>query len=59
MFKYRQSERTPSASISQDLLIKDFGSDLSTDVIGFVMESRGVNFIDAVNYIKDFIGGVA
>jgi hypothetical protein len=55
MFKYRQNEKTPSASISPDLLIKDFGSELSTDCIGFVMQTKNIDFIESVNYIKKYI----
>ncbi len=56
MFKYRADERTPSASVSPDLLIKDFGSDLSTDAIGFVMETKQMPFVEAVNYVEQFTG---
>jgi len=59
MFKYRQDERTPSASISPRLLIKDFGGDLSTDVIGFLMEAKGMRFKDAVNTVGEYVGVVA
>lgn len=57
-FKYRQEEKTPSASInnSENPLIKDFGSDLSTDVIGFVEIVNQCSFKDAVSYIGSFIG---
>ena len=56
MFKYRPDERTPSASISPDLLIKDFGSDLSTDSIGFVQETKQMNFKEACDYVGSFVG---
>ena len=55
MFKYRQSERTPSASISPELLIKDFGGDLSTDVIGFIQEVKAVDFKTAVEIAGGFV----
>jgi hypothetical protein len=55
MFKYRQNEKTPSASISPELLIKDFGSELSTDVIGFVMEVNGIDFKTAVVIVAGFV----
>lgn len=55
MFKYRQSERTPSASISPELLIKDFGSELSTDIIGFVQEVKGVDFKTATEIVGGFV----
>ncbi len=56
MFKYRPNEKTASASISPELQIKDFGSDLSTDVIGFVMKEKQMHFVDAVNYVESFVG---
>lgn len=55
-FKYRTDERTPSASIRHDGLIKDFGSDLSTDAIGFIQEVDKVDFKTAVNYVANFVG---
>lgn len=55
MFKYRQEERTPSASISNDGLIKDFGSDLSTDAIGFIIEVDKVDFRTAVEIVGGFV----
>jgi len=54
MFKYRQDERTPSASISPDGLIKDFGSELSTDAIGFIQEVDKVDFKTAVEIVGAF-----
>lgn len=57
-FKYRMNERTPSATIRNEVnpLIKDFGSDLSTDIIGFVMEVKNVDFIESVKFIKNYMG---
>lgn len=55
-FKYRESERTPSASIRHDGLIKDFGSDLTTDAIGFVQETKKLPFREAVSYVGNFVG---
>ena len=54
MFKYRQDERTPSASISPDGLVKDFGSELSTDAIGFIQEVDKVDFKTAVEIVGAF-----
>lgn len=56
MFKYRLDERNPSASISNSTnpLIKDFGSDLSTDAIGFVQQVRKCSFREAVEYVGGF-----
>ena len=56
MFKYRQNEKTPSASISADCLIKDFGSSLSTDAIGFVQESQKTDFKTAVLIVGKYVG---
>jgi len=38
------------------LLIKDFGSDLSTDSIGFVQETKQMNFKEACDYVGSFVG---
>jgi len=56
MFKYRPDERNPSASISNNInpLIKDFGSDLSCDCIGFVQEVKNCSFREAVEYVGGF-----
>lgn len=54
-FKYRAEERTPSASISREGYIKDFGSDLGTDAIGFVQEVKQLSFMDAVAYVASFV----
>jgi len=56
MFKYRLDERSPSASISNNInpLIKDFGSDLSCDCIGFVQEVKHCSFREAVEYVGSF-----
>ena len=55
MFKWRIDERTPSASISKDLLIKDFGSDLCTDIIGFVQQTRGLDFKESLDYVNQYV----
>ena len=57
-FKYRLDEKTPSASISNsdNPLIKDFGSDLSTDAFGFVEIVSQCTFKDAVRYVGNFVG---
>ena len=56
-FKYRAEERTPSATINNNTnpLIKDFGSDLSTDAFGFVQEVKQCSFIEAVDYVSKFV----
>jgi len=56
MFKYRENEKTPSASISPELLIKDFGSDLCTDVIGFVQIVSNVDFKTSVSIVAKYVG---
>ena len=57
MFKYRLDERSPSASISNNTnpLIKDFGSDLETDCIGFVQEVKSCDFKTAVEYVGSYL----
>lgn len=59
MFKYRENENTPSASIKQGLnpLIKDFGSDLECDAIGFVQQVKQCDFKTAVEYVGSFTNG--
>jgi hypothetical protein len=53
-FKMRD-EKTPSASIKNDGLIKDFGSDFSGDVIDFIMEVKSVSFKEAVEIVSEWI----
>lgn len=57
MFKYRENENTPSASIKQGLnpLLKDFGSDLECDAIGFVQQVKQCDFKTAVEYVGSFV----
>lgn len=56
-FKYRQDERTPSASINNGTnpLIKDFGSDISGDIFYFVQKVNNLNFLESVDYVKRYI----
>lgn len=56
-FKYRQDERTPSASINNatNPLIKDFGSDISGDIFYFVQKVNNLNFLESVDYVKRYI----
>ena len=56
-FKYRQDERTPSASINNGTnpLIKDFGSDISGDIFYFVQKVKNLNFLESVDYVKRYI----
>ena len=55
-FKFRQEERTPSASINNGLnpLIKDFGSDISGDIFYFVQKVKDCSFVESVNYVNSF-----
>jgi len=55
-FRYRADDRTPSASIRQDGYIKDFGSDLSTDAIGFVQDEMNCTFKEALSVVASFVG---
>ena len=54
MFKMRQDERTPSASIKEDGLIKDFGGDFAGDIIDFIIEVKGVDLKTAVEIIGGY-----
>lgn len=57
MFKYRQDERTASASIKDGTnpLIKDWGADLETDAIGFIQIVKQRSFKEAVDYAGSFV----
>lgn len=54
-FKFRASERTPSASIKHDGLIKDFGGSFCGDIISFLQVVENLNFIDAVKKVSAYI----
>lgn len=54
-FKFREDERTPSASIRKDGYIKDFGSDMAGDAISFVQETKGLDFMASVAYVGGFV----
>lgn len=49
-----RDERTPSASISRDGLVKDFGTDFASDVFGVLMEHRGMTFPKAIEEVRKF-----
>lgn len=55
-FKLREEEKTPSASIRSDGLIKDFGGDFSGDLIDLLREYHGMSFEEAVRYIATCLG---
>lgn len=54
-FKMRE-EKTPSASIRYDGLIKDFGSNFSGNTISFMMEVYSLKFIEVWNYLLNCFG---
>jgi len=54
-FKLRD-ERTPSASIRRDGLIKDFGSDWSGDIFALLQEYHSMTFKEAVDYVANYLG---
>jgi len=56
MFKLRPEERTPSASVSPQGYIKDFGGDFGGDVIDLLQEIHGMNLKDALSYVGGFVG---
>ncbi len=47
-----RNERTPSARVRKDGLIKDFGSGWSGDIFDLLKEHHGLSFKDAVDYIQ-------
>lgn len=49
-----REERTPSTSISRNGLIKDFGTDFSSDVFGVLMEYRGMTFPQAIEEVRKY-----
>lgn len=56
-FRLRADDKNPSASISKNgLTIKDFGSDFSGDVFDCLQTYRGMDFEQAVEYVKGFLG---
>ena len=55
-FKYRE-ERTPSCKVYPSGYMKDYGSDFQGDIIDVVQEKLGLNFIEAVKYIENYMKG--
>lgn len=56
-FRLRADDKNPSASISKNgLTIKDFGSDFSGDVFDCLQTYRGMDFEQAVECVKGFLG---
>ena len=51
-----RDERTPSASIRRDGLIKDFGSSWSGDVFSLLQEYHSMAFKEALDYVANFLG---
>lgn len=49
-----REERTPSASISRNGLIKDFGTDFASDIFGVLMEYRGMDFPKAIEEVRKY-----
>jgi len=54
-FRLRE-ERTPSASIRRDGLIKDFGSGWSGDIFDLLQEYHGMTFKEAVGFVANYLG---
>ncbi|MDU5325851.1 hypothetical protein [Campylobacter ureolyticus] len=56
-FRLRDDDKNPSASVDKNgLLIKDFGSGFSGDVIDVLQTYRGMDFKEAKEYVKSFLG---
>lgn len=50
------NEKTPSFTVSADGFYKCFGCGTAGDVFQFVMETRGVRFVDAVRFLAERAG---
>lgn len=55
-FKIREDEKTPSASIADDGLIKDFGGEFTGDVIDFIIYTQKEDFKSACEIVAEFVG---
>ncbi len=55
-FRLREDEKTPSASVRGDGLIKDFGGDFTGDIIDLLREYHDMSFVEAVNYVAICVG---
>jgi len=55
-FKIRKDERTPSASISKNGYIKDFGGNFSGDIFAFLHEIVGYSKPQALQAVKYALG---
>ena len=51
-----REERTPSTSIRQDGLIRDFGDDWSGDIVALLHEKRSLSLQDATLYVCEQLG---
>jgi len=50
-----REEQTPSASISSNGYIKDFGGDFAGDTISFVQYHNNCSFVEAINLVAPFV----
>jgi len=55
-FKLRPDEKTASASIRADGLLKDFGSGWSGDVVALLHEHHDQSLKDATQYVASCLG---
>lgn len=56
-FRLRADDKNPSASISKNgLLIKDFNGSFSGDIFDFLQTFCGMDFKEAKEYVKGFLG---
>ena len=51
-FRLRPDERTPSASISRDGRVTDFGTGWSGDIFDVLQEHHGQSFKEALEWVK-------
>ena len=55
-FRLRDDDKNPSASITENGYIKDFNGSFSGDVFDCLQIYRGMSLIEALNYVKGFLG---
>ncbi|QIX86599.1 hypothetical protein [Campylobacter ureolyticus] len=55
-FRLRADDKNPSTSIAKNGLIKDFNGSFAGDVFDCLQTYRGMDFKQAVEYVKGFLG---
>lgn len=55
-FRLRADDKNPSTSIAKNGLIKDFNGSFTGDIFDCLQTYRGMDFKQAVEYVKSFLG---